>query len=324
VASRLFIAGNILGNGGPWSPDFIASYGATLTPSVVDEVNYQWTQGVGDELTWLPAEDVRTAVREYIARSGVDFVKYASSAHAHFRFIALSADCQRAIVEEAHAAGLTAQACTLAPEPLKLAVEAGCDIIQHVNSTGQHAIPQGTIDRIVEQGVVGTILLYTQRHTDAVLADDSQPAHWRALVGNKATNVRNLLAAGATLAHATDGGVFGPSAATSPALSSSFVHPDPPLLLGTSHVYWHRAMIEQGMSPLDALVASTRNVAAAYGLLDDVGTLEPGKRADLLVLDADPLADPEHYARIAHVVKDGVLVDRDRLPERPVLTASGR
>ncbi len=108
TGSRIFCAGNIIGNGGPWSPDF-TRYGEALNPAVVAEVNRHWTQGVGDELTWLPAEGVREAVRAYIEASGIDFVKYASSAHAHGRFLALSPDAQRAVVEEAHAAGLTAQ-----------------------------------------------------------------------------------------------------------------------------------------------------------------------------------------------------------------------
>src|SRR5438067_262144 len=82
-----------------------------------------------------------------------------------------------------------------------------------------------------------------------------------------------------------------------------------PRELGSSHILWLRAAIERGMAPMDALLAATRNIAQAYRKDDELGTVEPNKRADLLVLDANPLDAPENYGRIAHVVKDGHLVD---------------
>ena len=74
-----------------------------------------------------------------------------------------------------------------------------------------------------------------------------------------------------------------------------------------------------GAEPLEILVAATHNGAAAYGLDDKLGTLEAGKLADLLVLDADPLADIANLRRIRHVIKDGRLVDRESLPSVKVL-----
>jgi imidazolonepropionase-like amidohydrolase len=93
-------------------------------------------------------------------------------------------------------------------------------------------------------------------------------------------------------------------------------------VLGRSHIYWQRAAKERSLDPMEALLATTRNVAEAYRRLDDLGTVEPGKRADLVVFDADPLADPDNYMRIAHVIKDGAVVDRDRLPEKRILTVN--
>jgi imidazolonepropionase-like amidohydrolase len=87
------------------------------------------------------------------------------------------------------------------------------------------------------------------------------------------------------------------------------------------HLFWLQAARERDMSPMDALCSATRNIAHAYKKEDELGTVEVGKRADMVVLDADPLADVANYGRITHVVKDGVLVDRDRLPERPILTS---
>ncbi|GAA0966826.1 amidohydrolase family protein [Acrocarpospora macrocephala] len=324
IGSRVFCAGNIIGNGGPYSADFFPNLGAGLSSSVVEAINRHWEQGVGAALTWMPAADVRVAVREYIATSDIDFVKYASSSHAHSRFLALSPDSQRAIVEEAHAAGMTVQACTQSPEALKAAIDAGVDLLQHGDVTGLHPMPEETLDRIVERRLPCVAFLYTQRHTTAFLERKPQwhgNDAWGEVMMVKDLNDRKLVKAGAMLLLGNDMGVYGPTAETSP-MWGPFQSgiPDVPTHLGRSHIFWLRAAIERDMAPMDALLATTSNIAQAYGRLDELGTVEPGKRADLLILDADPLADPDNYARIAHVVKDGELVDRDRLPEHPVLT----
>jgi imidazolonepropionase-like amidohydrolase len=320
VGARIFCAGNIIGNGGPWHADFIGTYGELLSADTVERVNRHWTVGVGDELTWLPAEGVREAVREYIASSGIDFVKYASSAHAHLRFLALSPDAQRAICEEAHAAGLTAQACATSPEALKVAIESGVDLLQHGSDTGIVEMPQGTLELIVERQLPCVAFLMTDRRLATTNADYAGGLLLKMTLAKDA-NDRRLIDAGAKLMLATDGGVFRAGAETNPIVGARLEGDDIEVLLGKSHVYWFRAAFERGMGPMDALLAATRNIAEAYRV-DDVGTLEVGKRADLVVLDGDPLADPDAYGRVAVVVKDGAIVDRERLPERPVLTAA--
>jgi imidazolonepropionase-like amidohydrolase len=138
----------------------------------------------------------------------------------------------------------------------------------------------------------------------------------------KDANGRRLIEAGAKLMMASDGGVLGPSAKTSPLFGRIYIweSPDVPTRLGTAHIPWLKAALEYGMTPMNALLAATRNIAEAYAR-DDLGTVEPGKRADVLVLDGDPLADVENYGRIAHVFKDGEVVDREGLPGVAVLTA---
>jgi imidazolonepropionase-like amidohydrolase len=75
------------------------------------------------------------------------------------------------------------------------------------------------------------------------------------------------------------------------------------------------------MTPMMIIQAATRNVAAVYKKLDEFGTLEEGKMADFVVLDANPLDDIENMRRIATVVKEGQVVDRDALPRNPILTS---
>ena len=70
-----------------------------------------------------------------------------------------------------------------------------------------------------------------------------------------------------------------------------------------------------GLSPMEALVAATGDAARCLGLEDEIGTLEAGKRADVVVTSVDPLSDPAGLAdpdRIALVLKDGRAV-KDRL-----------
>jgi tetratricopeptide (TPR) repeat protein len=69
-------------------------------------------------------------------------------------------------------------------------------------------------------------------------------------------------------------------------------------------------MVEEvGLSPMEAIVAGTRLSAEFLGLSDSLGTIAPGKIADLVLLDADPLADIVNTARIAAVVQQGRLLD---------------
>jgi imidazolonepropionase-like amidohydrolase len=68
------------------------------------------------------------------------------------------------------------------------------------------------------------------------------------------------------------------------------------------------------MSPEDVLVATTRTAAELMGLGRDLGTIEPGKRADLVVVSGDPLDFRDLSARIERVYQDGRLVV-DAAPE---------
>ncbi|MEW5930493.1 MAG: amidohydrolase family protein [Gemmatimonadota bacterium] len=89
-----------------------------------------------------------------------------------------------------------------------------------------------------------------------------------------------------------------------------------PLTLHGPSVYREmEAMAEAGMTPMQVLVASTRNGARAMGR-DDFGTLEPGKVADLVVLDADPLASVGNLRRVALVARGGEIWTREELEYR--------
>ena len=71
--------------------------------------------------------------------------------------------------------------------------------------------------------------------------------------------------------------------------------------------------VEAGISPLDAITMGTLNTAKYLDREEDLGTIEPGKLADMVLLDADPLADIRNTHRISAVYKGGVEIDRDTL-----------
>jgi imidazolonepropionase-like amidohydrolase len=72
-------------------------------------------------------------------------------------------------------------------------------------------------------------------------------------------------------------------------------------------------LVKAGLSPMASLQAATRNPAEYLGRLHDAGTVEPGKLADLVLLDADPLQDIRNSRRIAAVVASGKLHSREAL-----------
>jgi imidazolonepropionase-like amidohydrolase len=84
-----------------------------------------------------------------------------------------------------------------------------------------------------------------------------------------------------------------------------------PTGLGTHWELW--SFVEGGLSPRRALRAATIDGAEILGLAAETGSLSPGKRADLIVLDENPLADIRHSTAIHWVMRGGTLYDGDTL-----------
>ncbi len=75
------------------------------------------------------------------------------------------------------------------------------------------------------------------------------------------------------------------------------------------------ALASGGLTPAEALLAATRHGAEIIGVAQDIGSIVPGKLADLVILSADPLADIKHSDDIAYVVKNGEMFVGDTLDQ---------
>jgi imidazolonepropionase-like amidohydrolase len=109
------------------------------------------------------------------------------------------------------------------------------------------------------------------------------------------TNMQQVYAAGIPIVMGSDTGFFG-------------------VLLGVASPMELELMVEGGLAPRDALAAATMNAARMIGRDKDLGSVDAGKLADLLILDANPLDDIRAIRRIHRVVKGGVVYDPARLP----------
>jgi imidazolonepropionase-like amidohydrolase len=76
-----------------------------------------------------------------------------------------------------------------------------------------------------------------------------------------------------------------------------------------------KLMVDAGLTPLEVLRSATVNGAKALGLPDDAGEIEVGRLADLVILDADPLADIANLEKVYRTIKDGVVYDPAALME---------
>ena len=337
IGPRMLVAGNIVGWGGPRSPLFSNAAPTTFfDEQMMDFI----AQGSGEELLDMSPDELRVAMRAYLDK-GPNFVKYGGTSHTN-NLITFSPRQQEALVDEVHRRGLIAETHSTNPEPLRISVLAGIDLIQHpeVHSV---PIPDDLVTLIVERKVICSILsngitgkpwkdyLKTRQRADSAKADslknDTLKIMQRAKTGWELRNEKRTQATAIRRANAEKlikgGCITTPSTDTYLSSAPEFLRTprtDLHAMPGTGTLAAIEGLVELGMTTSQAIVAATKNGAIASQGLKDFGTLEVGKLADLVVLEADPLADIHNIRKLSLVMRDGRIIDRDRLPEKPVWT----
>jgi imidazolonepropionase-like amidohydrolase len=315
-ASRIYLAGYMVGVDGPFSRGMVPQYRVAVPEPFAARVDSIFQLNIGQVLTRLAPERVREEVRNYV-NSGIDFLTYSLVDHLAFEFIAFSPRVQRLIVEEAHRAKLPVLGGAVTTgEALALGLDAGLDIV-----TVSTHLPLSLTNETLE-------LVAKRRMPFTCRFETAETVEWYRSRGNTASlayveaglaTSRQLLGASAVPLLAAPGKVSTEDELTVQTAAS------PPVrgygVLGDSHFYQLLAMRDFGMTPMDVLMAATKNVAVAYHVDKDLGTLERGKIADLVVLDGNPLADVEHYRSIHLVMKGGRIIDREALPTQRLITA---
>lgn len=224
-------------------------------------------------------------------KHGVDFIKLADSSWGDTQLLA--PEELSAVVQEAHRRGARVTIHSRGAGSTKAAAEAGMDWILHADLA-----TDAELEVVVESGVrlmptmtflrrgveVGPEFGRGRREMDHIRR------HWDSAVHM----LERARALGITIMCGTDSG-------------------NSPLMpYGQLHAHEAEILVRYGgYTPMEAIVATTRNTAYAMGLEDDLGVLQPGKLADIIILKRDPLADIQVLQGGQHlstVIKDGRVV----------------
>ncbi len=234
----------------------------------------------------------------------------------------------RAVIDEAHAGGVRVAVHAMELETARAAVQAGADVLVH--SVADQPVDDAFLALLVDRDVVFTSTLMVlegyaevlgrapglselERELgdpaviatwDELLAADLSPetaerneARMQRLAHSAPLMASNLVAvqrAGVAVSAGTDAGNIG-------TVHGPAMHRELQLMVGA------------GLSPREALLAATRDAARVFSDDPEIGSLIPGKLADFLILEADPLLDVANLQRIESVVLGGHLARPDEL-----------
>jgi imidazolonepropionase-like amidohydrolase len=232
----------------------------------------------------IPAADTLAAVRAAAAR-GVDAIKTLIIVTRNGPEQATL----KLIADESKRLGLLSITHAVSVIDTVAAVDAGTHILVHTPHIGQ--LDEAAARKIADSGIpmVSTLGVFVPYFNDSnmpLFRDRQQfPFETLSSAGQGPVNARLLFQAGITYAYGTD---------TSWAPRDSLAHELKPLALVFSNE--------------DLIPIMTKNAAIAVGKGDEIGTLEPGKLADIVILGDDPLADEDALLDVDVVIKGGRVV----------------
>ena len=236
------------------------------------------------------ADGMRAKVREMV-RAGADAIKTATTGGASSRpdfgpsDSLMSREEMEALVDEAHRHGRRVMCHALGGAGLRMAVEAGVDSIEHgTNLDEDPDLAKMMADKNVFYIPTFSVYIYHREHGTP---------HGRARASNlREHHIRSLELAdreGVKIVAGTDAG--------------GWVH--------GNNAEEIRCLAEAGLSAESALMAGTSRAAECLGIESEVGTVEAGKIADLILVDADPVSDAaslEWGKSVRMVIQEGRIV----------------
>ena len=235
--------------------------------------------------------EARTIVRQ-LSELGVDAIKfvYQGSTDENKPYLwrpgvpvrKLTPPIMRAIIDESHQHQLRVTAHTQHLEDALEVLEAGCDGLEHgVMRTRLQDEKLATLLKGRKASYAPTLSLFQAGRTGSGQDSDQ--------LETAMANLKQLADSGVRIVLGTD----------------TLSRGTPP---GSTTLKELELMVRAGLSPEQVIQAATRNAAEHLGRLDEFGTLEPGKLADLIMVDGDPLEDISVIHNIEVVIKGGQIV----------------
>lgn len=222
------------------------------------------------------AEEARQQVVEQLA-AGADMLKISQeNGYAGRTGLPVLDEAEiMAVIETAHRYGKRVSAHITQAKYMEIVVDAGVDDVAHMS---YDRISDSLIEKMVKKDIYLTPTFSVLKDYDAI--------------GSSVENLRRLVAAGGKIA-------LGNDYAGGRTLDS--------FELGIP-MYEIEMMAKAGMTPMQIITAATKNAAHVCGRETDLGTLEVGKIADVLVINGNPLRDLQSLKNIRMVIKDGVII----------------
>lgn len=244
------------------------------------------------------ADECRKTVRRQIGR-GVDVIKIATTGGVNSRIGAglgqqMFEDEARAIVETAHLAGKKVAVHAHGADGVRLALAVGADSIEHgtmLDDEGLKLMKQSGAYLVATMSTVNGYKERIAADPNAYSPEVRTKIDWR--IGITGKSFRRAVEAGVNIAYGTDAGVS----------------------MHGRNADEFELMVEHGMTPKQALAAATLGSAALLGEQERLGSLEPGKLADVIAVQGDPLEDVRVLKRVDWVMQGGRVVHS---PERPL------
>ena len=270
-------------------------------------VPIKWIKEVGVTRLADGIDDCRLAVREQL-RGGADFIKictgvWGESKHFPYASADYSIGEIEVMVEEAHRTGVRIASHALGKEGISIAVEAGVDTIEHGRELDEEVCKLMVKNNVI---LVPTLAATILKEKDR--ATETNPKWQVAYAPGNLEQMNEDTYNAVRIAHASGVKIAAGSDITGAPLFGGY-------LMGNNAVELEY-LTRCGLSPMEALMAATKICAEAVGLDDQIGTVETGKLADILVINGNPLDDIkllQNRDAIRMVIKNGdIVVDRNK------------